>query len=61
MWKFSLHLEKAARSLTLSDTYLKWAFLDKSRGIADIEVVLKDRADNLELIALAEKAQNRMA
>lgn len=59
--KFTLRLEKATRGLTMSDTYIKQAFLDKARGIADIKVVLEDGADDLDLIALAEKAQNILA
>lgn len=58
MRKFALCLEKAAQGLILSETQIKLALLNKAKGIVDIEVVLEDRADDLDLVALAEKAQN---
>lgn len=54
--KFALLLLKAAWRLTFSTTNIKSTFIDKPPGIQDIEVVLKDRVEDLDLIALEKKA-----
>lgn len=51
-----LPLEKAARGLTLSETHIKKTFLDKARGIQNIDIVLADGADDLDMVVLAKKA-----
>lgn len=56
----SLRLENAAWGLILSNSYIKQEYLDKANGITDIEVILEDRFDDLDLIALAEKLHNTL-
>lgn len=54
--KFSLHLEKGSRGLTLSAIHVKRAFLEETK----VEVMLEDRANDLDLLALVEKGQNML-
>lgn len=58
LWKFAPHLKKAAQGFTLTKTYIKCTFLDKAEEIADIEVVLEHRSDELDLIVFVEIAQD---
>lgn len=58
--KFALRLKKCTQGLTLSNNHIKSILFYKAQGLQDFEIVLEDRAGDLDLIVLAEKVQNML-